>query len=167
MFVIVCDIDGTLCDSRERCARVVAKYGNEEKWTNQCVDEFLDPKAIRKDKIMPGAENIVGVVKKCGKLVLLTGRTERSRKETARWLRRNLGISGVPLIMRDNNDFRGPAECKEDLFVRWILACNEGAKFVFFEDDSRLFGVFSKYGLVLKAPEIWEFLEALKSRKRT
>jgi len=162
MFVIVCDIDETLCDSGERRKKVVKKYGTEEKWTDECVNEFLDPEAIRKDKVIPGAENIVEIAKACGKLVILTGRNERSRLETRKWLKKNLKIGEkIPLIMRNNEDFRGPMECKEDLFVRYVLGDYVGAKFAFFDDDPRLFNTFMKYGIVFKSPEIWEFLDAL------
>jgi len=162
MFVIVCDIDETLCDSRERRERVVRKYGTEGRWTDECVNEFLDPAAIKKDKLIPGAQNIVEIAKACGKLIILTGRNERSRKETRRWLQENLSIGDdVPLVMRSNEDFRGPVECKEDLFLQHVLKDHAGAKFIFFDDDPRLLGMFAKYGVTLKSPEIWEFLDRI------
>jgi predicted secreted acid phosphatase len=166
MFVIVCDIDETLCDSKKRRQKVINKYGTEEKWTDECVNEFLDPAAIRKDKVIPGAKNIIKIARACGKLFILTGRNERSRKETRKWLLKNLNITkDIPLIMRNNDDFLGPVECKENLFTQQVLKGHEDEKFVFFEDDPRIFSMFMKYGVVLKAPEIWAFLDMLMGAK--
>jgi hypothetical protein len=165
MYIFVCDIDGTLCNSTERMNNITKKYNATAKWNNKCIKDFLDPEEIKKDKVLPGVENIFDLIKKFkAKLIFLTGRNERARKDTRKWLTENLNISNrVPLIMRKYNDFNIPVKCKEKLFKKHILNKFENAIFIFFEDEIENIEMYSKYGLVLKAPEVWDFLRELKN----
>jgi hypothetical protein len=165
MFIIVCDIDKTLCDSGVRLDRVIKKCGSEEIWTEEHLKEFLDPEDVKKDKVIRGAQNINKIAEICGKLVILTGRNERSREDTRKWLQENLDIcEDVPLIMRSDDDFSSPTECKENLFIQHILNKNPNTNFIFLDDDPKILQVFFKYGIILKAPEVWDLFDRLLNR---
>jgi len=165
MFIIVCDIDKTLCDSGVRLDRVIKKCGSEEIWTEEHLQEFLNPEEIRKDKVVRGAQNINEIAEVCGRLIILTGRNERSRKDTRNWLWVNLDIcEDVPLIMRSDDDFSNPVECKENLFVQNVLNNNPDAHFIFIDDDPKILQMFFIYGMILKAPEVWDLFDRLFNR---
>ena len=171
MYIWVVDIDGTCADTRPRIEAISEKSGvPEHKWTQEQVDEFTKPELIKLDAVIPGAENLVQLARRCGaKLVFLTGRSEVARRATRIWLENKLDIfETVPLVMRPNGDFRPTAECKEDVFLRAVDQVYRDANFIFFEDDEELLRRYSKYGLALKAPECWSvirFLERLPLSK--
>lgn len=154
--IFVVDIDGTICDSRERMKEIIDKYGGEENWTDETIEEFLQGDKLMSDKIMPGANKLFHLAKKCNaKVMFLTGRNERARGLTLDWLWNNFRING-PLYMRPIGRKNGTtAECKEDIFLETIFTFNKDATFIFFEDDGATAQRYAKYGLVLKSPECW------------
>lgn len=158
MLVFVVDIDGTVADTRPRIDAISAKHGiDESEWTREQVEEFTSVELIKMDKVLPGAENIGQLARRCGaKLVFLTGRSEHARRATRIWLSNKLDIyESVPLVMRAEGDFRPTPICKEDIFRKSVYEVWKDANFVFMEDDEDLLLRYSKYGLALKAPECW------------
>jgi hypothetical protein len=157
--VFVVDIDGTVCDSKERMAEIIGKYGEEEDWTQQTIDEFLTPGKLMMDKVMLGAEKLFDLAKLCrGSIVFLTGRNECARLLTRKWLSEVLGApDDVPLVMRPLHWQNGhTADCKEEMFRLKVLPSYPNSTFIFFEDDKNTILKYAKYGLVLKSPACWE-----------
>lgn len=165
MYVFVVDIDGTVADTRPRIDAISAKYNIDEgAWGPEQVDEFTQPSLIKLDEVLPGAEIVPELARRCGaKLIFLTGRSKRARRATKIWLQNKLDIyDSVPLVMREEGDYRPTPICKEDIFLQSVQRVYEDAKFVFFEDDEDLLKIYSKYGLALKAPECWDVIRFLK-----
>ena len=166
MLIWVVDIDGTVSDSMHRIEMVNEKYNIKEGglWGNDEVEEFTRPEHIKEDGLIAGAEILPELARRCGaKILFMTGRSERSRDATRTWLKNKLGIFySVPLVMRPDDDFRSTPECKEDMFLKSVREVYKGSDFVFFEDDEDLLGRLSKYGLALKAPEVWSVIRFME-----
>jgi len=157
--IFVVDIDGTVCDSRERMKEVLEKYGDEEDWSQKVIDEFLIEDKLMADEIMPGAERLLNVVHRLdARIFFLTGRNERARNLTRAWLQEKMYITdNIPLYMRPIGRKNGTtAKCKEDVFISQILSKWPHATFIFLEDDENTAQRYAKWGMVLKSPECWE-----------
>jgi hypothetical protein len=157
--VFVVDIDGTVCDSKERMAEIIAKYGEEEDWSQQTIDEFLTPGKLMMDKVMPGAQKLFDIAKICqATVVFLTGRNECARLLTRKWLSTKLNVlDEIPIVMRPMGEKCGfTADCKEELFLTKVMPSYPNSTFIFFEDDKETILRYIKYGLVLKSPACWE-----------
>lgn len=159
--IFVVDIDGTVCDSNKRMLEIIAKYGMEENWSQETIDDFLTEDKIMADEVIPGAERLLDLAIRCkAKVVFLTGRNECARNLTRRWLLVKMGVSDdIPLFMRPIYRKNGhTADCKEEVFCSEVLAKNPDATFIFFEDDEATALRYAKYGLVLKSPECWKYI---------
>lgn len=167
--IFVVDIDGTICDSMARIDAITKKHNldNIGLWTKEHVDEFTNAIGIKSDELIDGAEILPQLARACGaKLMFLTGRSSRSREATAAWLKFKLNIfDTVPLIMREDDDMSGPAECKINIFKNTILKMYPDSSFVFFDDDEELLLKYSEFGLALKAPECWKTIRFDKEMK--
>ena len=162
--IFVVDIDGTVADTTERIEGIISKYNLQPgEWKNEHVDEFTDSVKIKTDKLIPGAEILPDLARRCNaKLLFLTGRSERAREATRLWLRHYLNIfNSVPLAMRQNDSFEDPVACKLNIFKSAVLRMYPEPSFVFFDDDEELLLEYSKYGLALKAPECWKNIKFL------
>lgn len=167
MLLFVLDVDGTLADTNERAMEIEKKYpligGN---WTQQHAREFADPEKIKNDKPIPGSEIIAEVARRTkAKLIFLTGRSEYSRHATRLWLQTWFNaFNSCPLIMRDNDDLSNPRDCKERMFKEVILRIYPQSEysFTFFDDDLQALEMFSKYGMALKSPEVWNAIKFIK-----
>lgn len=159
--VLVVDIDGTVADSRERELEVERKFGTDpDHWKDPELNEFLDSQDITKDKVIPGAELLPEVARAMNAdIIFLTGRSERSRHDTRKWLQDNLlAHPDMPLFMRPDEDYRPGGECKGDVFRSQVLPLYEGRQFVFLEDDPSCLRVYRHHGIVLRSPECWSAL---------
>jgi hypothetical protein len=167
VFFII-DVDGTVADSlprvKELCASVGVDYENsniDKIWTDETMMRFLYEENMMQDEIIPGAEQVLDLAKKCHATpIVLTGRNCYAREPTRKWLSVKLGVPDeVSLIMRPQN-MKGirTADCKEEIFKNEVLRHHPDATFIFFEDDEETIKRYSKYGLVLKAPECWKCL---------
>jgi hypothetical protein len=157
--IFVVDIDGTVCNSNERILEIIAKYGTEESWSQETIDDFLTEEKIMADEIIPGAEKLLDLATLCrASIIFLTGRNECARKLTRQWLFAKMGVTdSTPLLMRPLHRRNGhTADCKEEMFCSEVLSKNPDATFIFFEDDETTALKYSKYGLVLKSPKCWE-----------
>lgn len=102
---IICDIDGTLCDISERLHLI---KGNEKKdW-----DAFFAE--IPNDKPRFDIIERVRELSKDFTIVLVTGRPERFKKETQKWLGR-YGVPYETLIMRKDRDTRADDIIKQEI----------------------------------------------------
>ena len=98
MATVIFDLDGTLSDSTNR-----EHFIKENKW-----DEFFD--ACGNDPVIkPVADLLAALFKTNYRILIITGRPERVRKNTESWLLRNF-IMYDRLYMRKDGDMRPDAE---------------------------------------------------------
>ena len=110
MKAIIVDLDGTLCDSSSRHI-----YAQLKQW-----DKFYA--GIPYDPVNVWCRNIVENYAVRGyKILFVTGRSEKAREDTNKWLYSNL-IPQVDydLIMRRENDFRPSWIVKREIYENQI-----------------------------------------------
>jgi len=132
--LIVCDIDGTLADFRPRFKEAGAMPPRCQRKSLQLWLDRLQPVArLKKDPpISPTIAIIKALVRqKCNTLLYLTGRSERYRRATRYWLRKNRCPS-APLHMRTNNDWRSARDYK---FAKMKELCAGHDNVIIFDDD--------------------------------
>jgi FMN phosphatase YigB (HAD superfamily) len=103
--IIVCDLDGTLCDAAHR--RHLVDGSQPRDW-----DQFYD----RCDMDPPHYDvlELINTLHQKYNLVYVTGRVERVRKKTEAWLRRHYAPYG-PVFMRPDGDHRQDYVLKEEI----------------------------------------------------
>jgi uncharacterized HAD superfamily protein len=167
IFFIV-DIDGTVCDSMgrvvEMCNKVNLPFSSEnvEKiFSSDDCKHFFSEEIIMSDGIIPGAEKLLSMRNRFNaNLVFLTGRDEKFRKETMRWLNEKFGATNYSLYMRPSvHDGKTVPEYKENIFIEEIYKHNKNKYFVFFDDDSRVLELYGRFGVIFQAPGCWDELE--------
>ncbi|NVM33987.1 MAG: hypothetical protein HWN81_00225 [Candidatus Lokiarchaeota archaeon] len=115
MKAIIVDLDGTLCDSTSRHL-----HAQLQDW-----DKFYA--GIPYDPINEWCKNIVeGYAYRNYKILFVTGRSERARKDTTQWLNSNL-ISQVnyELMMRKDGDLRPTWIVKQEIYSSQIAGAYE------------------------------------------
>ena len=95
---IISDLDGTLA-------------------INTSGRDFMDEELVELDSLNEPVANIVKSYN--GKVIIVTGRTEKCRNETENWLRMN-NIKFDLLLMRKENDFRKDSIIKREIFDEHI-----------------------------------------------
>lgn len=165
--IFVIDIDGTVCDSIPRVKAICNRFGVDEDnldsvWTDETMEEFLREENIMGDDVVPGAEKVLELAAKCNAVpFFLTGRNEYARQATRKWLSVKLGVgTNIPLLMRPHHMQKGyTADCKEQIFKEELFSLGGPlATYIFFEDHEETAKRYSKYGLVLKAPDCWKII---------
>jgi predicted kinase len=110
--VVVCDLDGTLCDIGHRRHFV---QSTPKDWKG-----FFD--GLSKDKLrLDVVEKMADQSLNGAHLILVSARPETYRQQTEKWLKDN-GFDGVytTLIMRDAHDSRQDTVVKEEIFNRYL-----------------------------------------------
>jgi predicted secreted acid phosphatase len=152
--IVVVDIDGTVADNSHREGFI---QGSKKDW-----DAFYHPAFMEKDAVIQGAK--VGLSKlmtnRRTKLVFLTGRPERTRLVTHRWLDVNLGLlmTQEEVLMRSDTDRRKAHDYKRDQATRLYAKNHKEHSFIFIDDDPQTYEMFWGFGVVLQAPECWSVL---------
>jgi len=104
--IIVFDIDGVLSDGRHR-----------EHYLESSPKDWVSFLAMLADDapIKAGIDHLLQMLplKPC---VLLSGRPEHTRTATTAWLQTN-GVSGVPLYLRPNRDYRAASVFKLEVLA--------------------------------------------------
>ena len=128
--IIICDLDGTLCDIEHRRAHVETTpkswdsffYGIEDDSVNEAVMAVLDMWTGNSDDTITMKE-----------VIFCTGRPEKYRAATEGWLDEHWGIpiSGRQLYMRKDGDYRPDDIVKEEILNNHI----EKAHVLFVLDD--------------------------------
>lgn len=180
--IAIIDIDTTIANNDHRavllekhCATCALPMGHEhrsicqscggtasvtpqEKW-----DQFLDPDLMIKDSPQPHAISVLeNMRQKNWWLVFLTGRNEKHREVTEKWL--DIHMLRRPqnevVVMRPAHAHSVPASVmKEEMFLKWRADHGlELAPFMFFEDDRFVLGTWQKYGMVFLCPQAWEYM---------
>lgn len=111
---IICDLDGTIADIRHRLHFVKDK--DPKDW-----DGFF--KAISGDSPREDIIQQVMADAEGSMLIFVSGRPERCRKDTERWLNDHIFLHRIRtpmLIMRENHDKRPDTETKAEIYDRYL-----------------------------------------------
>lgn len=100
--VVLCDIDGTIALRRGRSP--------------------YDQSKVLEDAFDPRMNFLLSSLSEKFKIIFLSGRqdTKQCREDTEKWLKDNLGLSEVTLIMRSEGDFRPDDVVKKELYQKYI-----------------------------------------------
>lgn len=100
--VVLCDIDGTIALRRGRSP--------------------YDQSKVLEDMFDPRMNFLLSSLSEKFKIIFLSGRqdTKQCREDTEKWLKDNLGLSEVTLIMRSEGDFRPDDVVKKELYQKYI-----------------------------------------------
>lgn len=143
--LIICDIDGTLADlgPRLKIAGKEPKRGSRRRF-QLWLDRLQSEKLLMQDK--PIKAVVYFLNKSDQRIIYLTGRSEKYRKVTKRWLRK-IKVPVGPLIMRNDDDWRTAAGYKEEA-LQYLLG-GENDSVVVIDDDASgdCAAVYRKLGL--------------------
>lgn len=109
--VIVCDLDGTLCDCEHRRHHVRKPTGEKKNWAAFFAD-------IPKDPVIRPVADIINEFMPKYKIIFCSCRDDNQRKITVEWLIEKLGIyerDDYELYMRDRHDSRQDSIVKENI----------------------------------------------------
>jgi hypothetical protein len=112
--LLICDIDGSIADWRER-AKVAGvepdrtDLGKFQEWLNK----LQSNETLLKDKPIPQTQFLVQKAAANFEIIYLTGRSELFRDATTRWLFENRFPAGK-LIMRSATDYSTAGNYKEE-----------------------------------------------------
>lgn len=100
--VVLCDIDGTIALRRGRSP--------------------YDQSKVLEDAFDPRMNFLLSSLSEKFKIIFLSGRqnTKQCREDTEKWLKDNLGLSEVTLIMRSEGDLRPDDVVKKELYQKYI-----------------------------------------------
>lgn len=100
--VVLCDIDGTIALRRGRSP--------------------YDQSKVLEDAFDPRMNFLLSSLSEKFQIIFLSGRqdTKQCRYDTEKWLKDNLGLSEVTLIMRSEGDFRPDDVVKKELYQKYI-----------------------------------------------
>lgn len=181
--IFIFDIDSTIANNDHRavllkkhcqqCGALVEGHthrapcqvcGCEKHHTPQvCWDEFLAPELLLKDEPIADAQRLIKHLRDMKMTFhFITGRNEKLRLPTEQWLAAHFDWPSADnwsehLYMRPESMDSVPAsQLKEYLLLQLINDYRLTPaldRFVFFEDDKHVFGMYRKYGLVVQCPE--------------
>lgn len=118
--VIICDLDGTLCDIKHRLHFV--KGEGKKDWKG--FFEGIAGDSPRDDVI--AKIDIELLRNEDCKVIFVSARPEAYRKETEKWMREHTpyGAENLILIMRQNGDSRVDTEVKSDIYDKYLKNTN-------------------------------------------
>lgn len=102
--LVICDIDGTIADIVERQKRAgqAPDKKNKRKFQNW-LNKLQPVELLAKDRPIVGMRELLHALADNHKLVYVTGRSEKYRKVTDKWLA-DLHFPAAPLKMRPDKD---------------------------------------------------------------
>ena len=130
------DIDGTVADLTHRLHFI---QKDSPDW-----EGFHD--LVREDS------PIEPVIKTCASLAVtndiwfFTGRMERTRSDTTRWLMRNVLNTNIVLEMRPNGDFRSDVDIKQEMLDN-MLTIDRDRLVAVFDDRERIVKMWRENGI--------------------
>lgn len=156
---IVIDIDGTVADNKHR-AHYLMK-GNPKDW-----DSFLKPDLVLKDTPFPGVREALERFQELKyEIIFVTGRDEKLRDTTMRWLYEHMGFDANEnnLYMRTVGNMMNAAAYKREQ----IMAIKrdrhiQGRGFLFIDDDPSALEMYAEHGVTLYAPFCWDTMFVVK-----
>lgn len=109
---IICDLDGTLADVSHRIHHVKTK--GRKDWKS-----FQAEENIMKDIPNLWCLNLLIAMERAGyKIILVSGRWEKARDVTIKWLRQNVPLKSFELFLRADGDFREDSIVKQEILDR-------------------------------------------------
>lgn len=141
MRYFLCDIDGTVANLDHRLDFIKTRPRN--------YDAFFA--AVKHDQpIIPTIRIVEALIAQGYECVFVSGRPEKTRKDTVAWLERNIDdvcINEKQLYMRAYNDFRADDVVKQELFEKILL--DRGGKKPYFviDDRKRVIEMWRKQGV--------------------
>lgn len=156
--IIVFDIDGTLANIGPR----YEKAGPMPARTNKKVfkawlDRLQNPEDMLKDKPIAGMRPLATTLALMYTAVYITGRGERYREVTTKWLSKE-GFPSCELYMRSHEDWRPSGLYKEAKMLDVVSRYGDNDLIVFDDDyDEKCGEVYKKHG--------WTWLRAMENIK--
>ncbi len=114
MSLIIVDLDGSIADWKWRDIEAGGNPGRKDMAAYKAyVERLMDDSKLIKDKPVPGMQELLRSLsaREGVEIVYLTGRSERHRLTTARWLLLNR-FPEADIIMRGSTDWASAAEYK-------------------------------------------------------
>jgi len=119
--IIICDLDGTLCDIDHRLHFVQVAQGlpfvtsdGNITYPRKDWDAFFA--GVPDDKVNEPVLNLLFMVYECSTVVFCSGRPERCRADTVAWLEKHaFPFSHCELYMRKDGDFRPDDIVKQEI----------------------------------------------------
>lgn len=150
--VIVCDLDGTLCDVEHRRHHVRKPAGERKDW----VSFFRD---IPKDPVNKWCADILRSMSSKYGIVYCSGRGSNERKVTEEWLEKHgLDVFNgyiAPLYMRDRHDSRQDSIVKE-IILDFEILCRYKPIFMI-DDRKQVVDMWRKRGFTCLQCDIGDF----------
>lgn len=134
---VMCDLDGVICDARHREYLIKA-----DGW-----DAFHS--ACELDKPFPRMVELLNNLSLNYSILLVTGRNERYREKTMRWLIEN-EVKADNLLMRPDDDYSKSGDCKVNLVSGYFsVPETELNKFIamVYDDHQGVIDRFNKLGV--------------------
>lgn len=112
--LVVLDLDGTVANFKLRMQKAGDNPGrrNKQKF-QQWLDRLQGGSLLLQDEPIVETHILANLLKNKAKLCYLTGRSERNRAVTEKWLELHK-FPDVPLYMRANDDYRTARDYKEE-----------------------------------------------------
>lgn len=146
--VIICDLDGTLCDVEHRRHFVRPTDGSKKNWK-----AFFD--GIPDDPINQWCKDIINNFYASGtRTIFCSGRDENQRKKTQGWLREH-GVGHFPLYMRNRSDSRQDNITKEVILDFELLTRYE--PYFFIDDRQQVVDMYRKRGYTVLQCDVGNF----------
>jgi len=137
--VALIDIDGTIADITHRLHFVKPGKGHKKDWKG--FFESMDEDEVREDV----KKDVMKLFNEGKTIIFMSGRPEKYREFTQRWLARNFLNIYYTIIMRKSTDKRHDDETKRDLFNEYFP--DKSVIHVVFDDRPRVLRVWRELGL--------------------
>ena len=134
---VVVDLDGTLAACTHRLHHIRGR--GRKNW-----DAFFA--GCHLDKPNPVVVALVKALEKDHRLIFCSGRPERTRRATVKWLERHLGLKPEALYMRGDSDRRADDIVKRELLER--MRADRFAPALAIDDRRRVVEMWRSEGLV-------------------
>jgi predicted kinase len=137
--VCLIDIDGTIADITHRLHFVKPGKGHKKDWKG--FFESMDEDEVREDV----KKDVMKLFNEGKTIIFMSGRPEKYREFTQRWLARNFLNIYYTIIMRKSTDKRQDDETKRDLFNEYFP--DKSVIHVVYDDRPRVLRVWRELGL--------------------
>lgn len=115
--VVICDLDGTLCDIEHRLRYANADIKDWKSFFAEISNDTL--RRDVSDKVSAVLTQDVGI-----RLIFVSARPEDYRAVTEKWLADNFYYNYTALIMREKGDKRPDTEVKSDIYDKYLKDLN-------------------------------------------
>ena len=131
---IISDVDGTISDRRHRLHHLEQK----KDWESFFLALINDP------PIQKTLNQIENLLPKYDALIFVTGRPEKYRSLTNKWIKTNTNFINYNLLMRENKDYR------QDVIIKKEMLCKIKKEYetdIVFEDQDEIAAMWTQEGL--------------------